>query len=282
MTSIARVFVYASISLMVLGLSSCASAPDAPPTFLPILETATPAFTAPPQNTPTSDATSTATITITPTFTSEGTATQLPDLVTPESGKGNVTGLVLWNDQPVPRAAVWLCEEIQDYCKGLHQYRVNTDANGYYLFKNVMPGKYIVAINSFNTGWFIFYLDENGDREQTVSAGVNLILDPFNIWKFDLRSITPKANKVLAEARPTFGWEAYPGAAYYQISIYEINSKRVLEGQRVDGLEFTLTEPLISCGYTWDLEAFNEQGIKISSINPRQIYFYVVNVPGKC
>jgi hypothetical protein len=284
MTSIARIIVYASISLMVLGQSSCVSAPDPPPTLPFIFETSTPTLTASSENTPTPEATSTstATATITPTFTPAITATQLPELETPASGKGNVAGLVLWNNQPALRAAVWLCKEIQGSCKGVQQYRVNTDVNGYYLFKNVMPGKYIVAINSFNTGWFIFYLDQNGGREQTVSAGQDLILDPFNIWKLDLRTIAPRANKVFAEAKPAFRWEAYPGAAYYQISIHEINSKPVLEGQRVDGLEFTPTEPLISCGYTWVVDAFNEQGTLISSTNPRPLYFSVINVPGKC
>ena len=269
---------------MILGLSSCAGSPAVLPTETVSLETSTPEATSTASDSPTPEATSTSTSTPLPTatFTPNVTATQLPEITPAAEGKGNVIGLVLWNDQPVPKAAVWLCEKFEGACIGTYQYRANTDQNGYYVFKNVTPGKYLVAINSFSTGWFIFYFDASGSREQNVSAGENLILDPWSIWKYDLRATTPKIDKILAEAMPTFKWDAYPDAAYYQISIYDINFNAILANQRVDGIEFIPTQPLVTCRFYWDVEAFNAQGNRIASTKPGSMYFYVIDVPGAC
>lgn len=277
-----KVFVcFSLVMVIVLGLASCS--PPAP-TAAAIVDTSTPLPTSTPQDTPTPEATSTFTATPLPTatFTPNVTATQLPEITPPAEGKGNVAGLVLWNDQPVPKAAVWLCEKFQGACLGTYQYRANTDKNGYYVFKNVTPGKYLVAINSFSTGWFIFYFDASGSREQVVSAGENLLLDPWNIWKFNLHATTPSINKVLAEATPTFKWDAYPDAAYYQISIDDINFNPIVVEERVDGIEFIPVQPLVTCRFYWNVEAFNAQGVKIGSTNPGDLYFYVIDVPGKC
>jgi hypothetical protein len=264
--------------------SACAANAPAAPTETPILDTATPAPTSTPTNTPTPEATATSTNTPEPTatVTPNVTATQIPDVETPVDGKGNLIGLVLWNDQPVPKAAVWLCEGFSNGCTGINQYRANTDANGYYVFKNVTPGKYIVAVNSFSTGWFIFYISPHGTREQTVTAGKDLILNPMYIWKFNMRNAFPKVEKVPSDVRPTFSWNAYEDAAYYQISLYDINFKTIVDARRVDGLTFTPTKDLINCRYYWDIEAFNADGIRIASTSTGDLYFYVTSASDKC
>lgn len=270
--------------LSLILLQSACAAPQRPPTATAIENTSTPVATSTPSDTPTPEPTATFTQTPEPTATSTPnvTATLLPEIPVAVDGKGNVAGLVLWNNQPVAKAAVWLCEDFAGACLGTYQYRANTDAHGYYVFKNVTPGDYIVAINSFSTGWFIFYFDSNGKREQTVLAGENLILNPLNIWKFDLRATSPKVDKVLGEATPAFTWEAYPDAAYYEISIYDINFKDVVTAERVDGLEYQPSQPLVTCRFYWDVDAFNADGVKISSTSPGAMYFYVIDVPGKC
>jgi hypothetical protein len=182
----------------------------------------------------------------------------------------------------VPKAAVWLCEDFSGGCVGTYQYRTNTDENGNYIFANVIPGEYIVAINSFSTGWFIFYFSRDGSKKQKVAAGKNLILDPWNIWKFNLKATTPRVDKVLADAQPTFQWEAYPDAAYYRIDIYDINFKPFVTGQRVDGVEFIPNAPLLTCRYYWEVYAYTADDIIIASTLPGAMYFYVIDVPGQC
>jgi hypothetical protein len=244
--------------------------------------------TSTPVDTPTPEATATQTSTplATATFTPNVTATLLPEITPAVEGKGNLAGLVTWNNQPVTRAAVWLCEKFEGDCKGIYQYRTNTDQNGYYVFENVTPGKYIVAINSFSTGWFIFYFDSNGSKEQQVVAGKDLILDPWSIWKFDLLPVTPKYGQVMSNAHPTFTWEPYPDAAYYEFSIYDDKSNTVLENERVDGNEYTLTDiALETCNYYWTVQAFNADGQLISQLKaPRSTFMYIINAdqPGTC
>jgi hypothetical protein len=298
---IARKMLYTSFTLLVMiiqtgcaGTAKTASSEPALPTETAILNTATPMATATLINTSTPEATVTSTNTPapTPTFTPDVTATQLPEITPAVEGKGNVVGLVLWNGQPVAKAAVWLCEKFEGACKGVYQYRANTDDNGYYIFKNVTPGKYLVAINSFSTSWFIFYFDTQGNRMQTVSAGENLILEPWNIWKLDLKPIAPKSQQVLSNPRPVFKWEAYPDADYYQIFIQQYNPHdlnsvpKIVANIRVDGTEFTPEEDFISCQYFWQVDAYNAQGIKISQMHPDQygglMYFTNADLPTRC
>lgn len=270
--------------ILVFVQSSCAAAGQPAPTETAAMKISTPTRV----DTPTPETTATATSTPLPTATStpSGTATQLPEITPPGEGKGNVAGLVLWNDQPVPKAAVWLCEKFDGGCLGAYQYRTNTDQNGYYVFTNVIPGTYLVAINSFSTGWFIFYFDSSGDREQEVSTGQTLVLDPWSIWKFDLRIISPRDGKDVADAHPTFQWEPYPDAAYYQFSIYDDKFETVLENKRVDGSEFTLEEAtLVTCSYYWTVEAYNSNGVKISQVKTpisTVLKLIVHSIPGSC
>ncbi len=269
--------------IMVFVQSGCSSAQSSP-TETVIVNTSTPMMTSTPADTPTPEATATSTSTPLPTatFTPNVTATQIPEITPPVEGKGNVVGLVLWNDQPVPQAAVWMCERFEGGCVGIYQYKTNTDKNGYYLFKNVTPGKYIVAINSFSSGWFIFYFDAKGSKDVNVSAGQNLVLEPWSIWKFNLRIVSPRIGKTLSQETPTFTWEAYPDAAYYQIYVYDINFNTVVDAQRVDGIEFTPDKPLVTCRFYWDVEAYNAQGLQIASTSPGDLFFHNIDVPGAC
>jgi hypothetical protein len=276
------------IVVSILAQSACGSAPRVPPTETASPDTPTPASTATSADTPTPEATPTLTSTPLPTatFTPNVTATQIPEIPAAAEGKGTVVGLVLWNGQPVPQAAVWLCEEFSGGCKGTFQYRANTDENGYYVFKNVTPGLYTVAINSFNSSWFIFYFDTGGSREQNVSAGGNLILDPWNIWKIDLLAVSPRDGKDLAEAHPAFVWNSYPDAAYYLFTIYDDQFDVVLENKRVDGTEFILEEvTLVTCSYYWTVDAYNADDIKISELKAggsTVMKLIIHSVPGSC
>ena len=278
-------------------LSACAAVPQAVPTETAIPDTPTPAATSTPTDTPTPEATSTPTQTPLPTatFTPNVTATQLPEITPAAEGKSNVAGLVLWNDQPVPKAAVWLCEGFEGGCVGRYQYRTNTDRNGYYVFENVTPGKYVVAINSFSTAWFIFYFDSEENREQEVVAGKDLILDPWNIWKMDLTITYPSYRKAIAEEFPTFKWNAYPDAAYYKITLYYDADEtfngwdlhQLLDGERVDKNEYTPSEALTTCEYYWYVDAYNAQGTLIAQTKPptaymNEMYFINVDLPTKC
>jgi len=278
-----RIVVYIfMIIVMILGQPSCSAAAQDPPTQTAVVNTSTPLVTSTPEDTATPESTSTSTATPPPTatFTPNATATQIPEITPPAEGKGNVVGLVLWNNQPVKKAAVWLCHEFTSY--GCNEYKANTDQNGYYVFTNISPGEYIVAINSFSSSWWIFYFDSNGSKMQKVSAGQNLILNPWSIWKFDLNVIYPRWGKAISEAHPTLKWDVYPDASYYLLSIYDEKYNAILENIRVDGNDFALEDvTLVTCNYYWILDAYTAEGIKIAS-TPGEYYFISIDLPGTC
>ena len=267
---------------LVLVQASCAPPPQVPPTQTTIVDTATPLATSTPE------VTSTPTETQLPpaTFTPSATAIQLPAVSPAAEGRSNVIGLVLWNDRPVAKTAVWLCKDWLPVEGCVGRQSANTDRNGYYVFYNVPPDKYIIAMNSFSTIWYIFYFDAGGNREQNVSADEDLILDPWSIYKLDLRVTHPENGKVISEARPTFKWNTYPDAAYYQIFIFDEKNRAVAD-ERVSGNEYTPELPLVTCGYTWYVEAYNSRGTVISLSAPPNkqsafMGFSVIDVPGNC
>ena len=170
---------------IIFVLSACATATSAPPTETSILETS-----------------STATATITPTNTPNVTPTQIPEVSPAAEGMGNVIGLVLWNDLPVVNAWVRACEELTllvTYIRGFedplelntiydsfyftcagNKYDAHADENGYFVIKDVAPGKYHIVANLPKTPdkWIV-----NSEESvfYNVSAGENLILSPWSI-----------------------------------------------------------------------------------------------------
>jgi len=65
-------------------------------------------------------------------------------------------------------------------------------------------------------------------------------------------------------ATPTLAWQPYPDAAYYELDLRPEKGRGILVSHRVDDNQITLETPLLTCKYTWKVEAFNTQGIKIA------------------
>jgi hypothetical protein len=206
----------------------------------------------------------------------------MPDIPRAAEGRANVLGLVLWNDQPVIKSAVWLCKgEKYSSVECIERQSVNTDRNGYFVFINVIPGTYNIRINSFGLNWWQYL------ESQTILADQNVILHPWNVYKLDLHVTNPGNGKTISEAVPTFKWDAYPQATYYQVSLYDEKGKWAAQNEIVYGNEFTPAQPLVACKYFWYVEAFNSKGTLISHSAPPNsrsavMEFNVVNVPGIC
>ncbi len=246
--------------LFVLLLAACT--PAATPTAAPSA-TAIPELTKTPTVAPSNTATASATPLPTATFTPDVTPTQLPVLTPPSKGVANVAGLVLWNHQPVAHGAVWLCKGWTFY-GGCLDYKTNTDSNGYYVFHNVIPGSYLVAMNSFGSSWYIFYFDAKGNDKQAVVADQTLIFDPWSIWKLDLNVVYPADGKAISDPLPTLKWDPYPDAAYYQVTLDDEKGKSIAKNARVTGTAYTPATPLVNCHYKWFVDAFTADGVLIA------------------
>ena len=258
-----------------LALSACAPSTPLQPTPTVVLATATPAASSTPEATSTPQATSTPTFTPTPAVT----ATQVPAITPPASGMGNVVGLILWDSQPVADQNVSLCKDYNQFsgCVG-KKYYAKTNAEGYFVFQNVVPDQYrlITSMTKIdNNIVYLFYLNPDGSPMHPVPSGGTLTLDPWNVLKLDLHYTAPRNNATVPDGLPTFKWDPYPDAAYYRISIAEdkehgqLHLKWVLEGQRVDGTEFTPQASLKTCWYDWLVQAFNAQGVEIAESAPK-------------
>lgn len=195
---------------------------------------------------------------------------------TPESGKANVQGKVLYNGEPVSGVEVKICQKFSRFmgdCSG-DTFKTKTDAAGEYLFANVTAGVYEgLLVKVFESNSYVFATQGLGvsaakykfDADETYFAPVT------NLFKFDLKLQEPKANATAAGTDLKVKWEAYPNAAYYKLSVNpaEYDSDSTISNERVEGVEYAVTKTLKPGKYTLTLSAYNGSDVKLSELKDR-------------
>ncbi len=197
----------------------------------------------------------------------------------PKAGTGNVTGRVFWNGQPVAGQEVMLCEEVKSLggCQGA-QYSATTDSSGQYVITEVAPGEYAMVVRALDVDNWLYITAGLGfsTLKYSVTAGQTLTVGDQSIHKFDLRQTYPAEDENINELTPTLKWDAYHAAAYYEVYLVEEGGNEIFLGQNTVENEFTLPNPLHACKFTWQVEAFNAQRVKIAEQNGYS-HFNVVN-----
>ncbi|MBU1660316.1 MAG: carboxypeptidase-like regulatory domain-containing protein [Chloroflexi bacterium] len=200
----------------------------------------------------------------------------------PESGKSNAVGRILWNGQPVIGTEVKLCEEMGliTGCEGI-QFSTTTDEQGYYLFVNVIPGQYAIVVHAIDVDRWLFITARLGlsPKKHTLEAGKTLELGSQHIYKFDLYQISPAEGEQVDEAEPTLRWDVYPDAAYYEVYVSPQNGDSIRE--KLTSNEFTVNKNLLNCEYSWQVEAFNAQEVKIAE-HEGYMHFLVIDQSASC
>ena len=195
---------------------------------------------------------------------------------TPESGKANVQGKVLYNGEPVSGVEVKICQKFSRFmgeCSG-DTFKTKTDTSGEYLFSNVAAGVYEgLLVKVFDTNGYVFATQGLGvsaakykfDADTTYFAPVT------NLFKFDLKLQEPKANATVAGTDLKIKWEAYPNAAYYKLSVNpaEYDSDSTISNERVEGTEYTVTKVLKPGKYSMSLTAYNANDVKLAEPKER-------------
>lgn len=184
----------------------------------------------------------------------------------PERGTGNVYGKITWNGAPAEGLDMLLCQDFNLFigCQG-QEYTVQTQADGSYTFANIEPGIYALSVHVFDSDDWLYI--NNGilsAADYEVKAGKTLIAEPRSIFKLDLRPQEPAQDSALKSGERTFQWQAYEGAAYYQIYLTPDKGKTIFINERVDGPTIKTNLPPFNCEYRWKLEAFNADGVKIA------------------
>ena len=191
----------------------------------------------------------------------------------PAAGKANVQGKALYNGQPAVGVEVKLCQKFSQYMGGCtgETFTAKTDAAGEYHFKDVAPGMYEgLNVRVFDTKFYVF-----ATSGIVAAAKYNLVADKTyfapdtNLFKNDLKVVSPKAAAKVAAEAIAVKWDAYPDAAYYKLGVYGDSSSGAetiydYVNKRVDGIEFTLDKPLKAGSYSVKIEAYNPQDIRLA------------------
>ncbi|HKP46360.1 MAG TPA: carboxypeptidase-like regulatory domain-containing protein [Pyrinomonadaceae bacterium] len=191
----------------------------------------------------------------------------------PESGKANIQGKVFFNEKPAEAIDVKLCEKFNRFlggCSG-QTYTAKTDANGEYVIKNVPPGIYEGLIAKvFNSNFYVFATSGFiSSAKYEVEQDKTFFAPDTNLFKSDLKLVSPKAGEKIAPENIELKWDAYPDAAYYKFSINADSSTDAQTeydyiNKRVDGTSFVLDKPLSPGSYTCQVQAFNGNDVKLA------------------
>jgi hypothetical protein len=183
----------------------------------------------------------------------------------PAAGRGALSGRVVWNEQPVANAAVRLCEDVSALsgCSG-KTFDTKTGTDGRYLFTDVAPGEYTLMVRPADMSEYVFArtLSMEGDTLEIV-AGKGIEIGDFPLVRFDLVLTKPADNADTRQARPALAWRAYQGAARYEVALMPEHGTSIFTSQETEQPTITPPEPLLSCEYSWWVEAYNEHGVQI-------------------
>ena len=191
----------------------------------------------------------------------------------PAVGKVNVQGKVFFNQKPAADIDVKLCEKFNRFIGGCggETFTTKTDANGEYLIKNVPPGIYEgLTARVFNTPYYVFATSGFvGSAKYELEPDQTFFAPDTNLFKSDLKLITPKAGAKISGSNIEVKWDPYPDAAYYKFSIHADSSSGAQTeydfiNKRVDGTSYALEKPLSPGAYTCQVVAYNGNDIKLS------------------
>jgi hypothetical protein len=207
----------------------------------------------------------------------------------PAAGKANVQGKVFYNSQPAAGIDVKLCEKFNQYFGGCggKTYTAKTDSAGEYLIKDVPPGVYEGLIAKvYDTPYYVFATSGFvNSAKYRVEADKTFFAPDSNLFKSDLKLLSPKAGSKVGADQIEVKWADYPDADYYKLSVYADTNTGAQPNydfinKRVDGTSFTLDQPLVPGTYTLRVSAYNSKDVKLSE-SPDDFKFTVTGGAAK-
>lgn len=191
----------------------------------------------------------------------------------PAPGTGNVQGKVFYNEKPAANIEVKLCEKFSQFLSGCggETFTTKTDSAGEYLIKNVPPRIYEgLTVRVFDTKYYVFATSGIvQNAKYKIEDGKTFFAPDTNLFKQDLKLVSPKAGSKPAPSNIEVKWDAYPDAAYYKFSIHADSASGAKPeydyiNKRVDGLSYVLDKPLTAGTYNCTVVAYNGNDIKLA------------------
>ncbi|MBN2257431.1 MAG: hypothetical protein JW704_06375 [Anaerolineaceae bacterium] len=206
----------------------------------------------------------------------------LPD-PEPAAGKGNLSGQVRWNDIGAAGIELKICTEFSWFggCEG-KIYSTTTDEGGIYIFKDIDPGEYALTLRVFDTdSWLYMTTGLMSEEMYTIDAGETTKVGVSDIFKVDLKALEPTDDSQVQDVRPVLKWEAYEGASTYEVWLNPDKGDAIASSIKVDINEYTPGKELFNCEYTWSVEAFNDNGTKITETED-YLHFTITGARYEC
>jgi hypothetical protein len=121
----------------------------------------------------------------------------------------------------------------------------------------------------FDTDSYVFATSGVGgisSAKYEISADRTLFVSHTNLFKSDLKLLTPKAGAKVGAQNLELSWQSYPEAAYYKFSVYPDDSGVISPyiGERLEGTSFGIDKPLPKGAYRLHVEAYNGADQKLS------------------
>lgn len=191
----------------------------------------------------------------------------------PAAGKGHVQGKAFYNGRPAAGVEVKLCQTFSRFLSGCggETFTTKTDDAGEYLIKDVPPGIYEgLTVRVFDSPYYVFATSGIvQSAKYKIEEGRTFFAPDTNLFKQDLKLVSPKAGAKIGADNIEVKWDAYPDAAYYKFSVHaDASSGAKTEydfiNKRIDGVSYVLDKPLSPGSYTCRVEAYNGNDIKLS------------------
>lgn len=191
----------------------------------------------------------------------------------PEAGKANVQGRVLYNEKPAEGVEVRICEKFSRFIGGCNgeSFKTKTDANGEYLFANIKPGVYEgLLVKVFDSKSYVFATKGLGisSAKYKFDADQTFFAPETNLFKDDLKIQSPKAKSAVDANGLEIKWDAYPEAAYYELSVSpkDYDAASSISGEKVEGTSYKVEKSLKPGIYYMRLSAFNANKKKLAEM----------------
>lgn len=188
----------------------------------------------------------------------------------PAAGKGNVQGKVVFNDQPVEGIEVKICENFSTImgikCDG-KTATTKTDKDGIYVLPNLDPKVYGgLTAKVFKSNYYVYPQEGIMTAQKfTVEADKTVYARDINLFKDDVKIISPKAGAKVAAQGLELKWNAYPDAAYYKVTLFpDGGGLPPVNSERVDDPAYSVTEPLTNGKYRMRVESYNANNRKLA------------------